>query len=67
MLVIFRSCIKNRPDSVLEIPAWAQESLSVNTATSTDVKAPSGREEAKCEHDPETLLCSLVQSSFKMD
>ena len=31
------------------------------------VKVPSCKEEAMCEHDPEMPLSSLGQSSFKMD
>ena len=50
----------------LEITAWDQEhfqkSLSVNTFHPEMVKALSRREEAICEHDPETLPSFLGQS-----
>ena len=64
-----RHCIKNRHDSVTEITAWAhfRKSLSVNTVRYPQIKALSCKEEAICEHDPETPSSSLGQSSFKMD
>ena len=66
---------RNRHHSVTEITAWAQElfqkSLSVNTDHCVmhkwSLKLYHAKKEAICEHDPESLLSSLNQSSFKMD
>lgn len=60
-----------RYDSVMEIAAWTQEyfhkSLSVSSVhPKIQVKALSCKQEAKYEYDPEALLSSLGQSSFKM-
>lgn len=67
-------CIKYRNDSLKEIIAQAQEHfqtpISVNIfhhAFIMQVKALSCKRETICERDPEMLLPSLGQSSFKMD
>ena len=55
-MAIFRPL---RHDPVMEITAWAQGQMH-------KVKALPCKEEAKREHDPETLPSSLDQSLFKM-